>query len=163
MMRKAVSDLKYTSLKCLSSGLKYTFDEVNIETTLSLIPALHLMLQKRRRGMKATLTTDRARVMMEPDQVGAGHEVHWATIRPSRSHTLNTRKQPTGTKYLRYEEVTTMSCHSIHVSPLPRGVAAGCLGQTVVAGEHPKCHEKIKKNSQVKCPGAAEDTFKIHT
>ena len=58
------------------------------------------MLQKSRRGMKASLAMDRARVTREPDQEGAGQAVTWASRRPSRSQILNTRKQPTGTKYL---------------------------------------------------------------
>lgn len=58
------------------------------------------MLQKRRRGMKASLSTAMARVTREPDQVGAGQAVTWASRRPPRSQMLNTRKQPTGTKYL---------------------------------------------------------------
>ena len=33
----------------------------------------------------------------------------------------------------------------------------------MVAGEYSKGHEKIEKHSQVECPGAAEDSFEIHT
>ena len=58
------------------------------------------MLQKSRRGMKASLVTDMVRVTREPDQEGPGQTVTWASRRPSRSQMLNTRKQPTGTKYL---------------------------------------------------------------
>ena len=50
--------------------------------------------------MKASLVTDMARVTREPDQEGPGQAVTWASRRPSRSQMLNTRKQPTGTKYL---------------------------------------------------------------
>ena len=34
------------------------------------------MLQKRRRGIKASLRNANTRVMREPDQVGAGQEAH---------------------------------------------------------------------------------------
>ena len=112
--------------------------------------------------MKASLTRAMARVTREPDQEGAGQAVHWASRRPTRSQMLNTRKQPTGTKYL--SRTWSRVCSDvINISPLPGGVGACCLGQAVIAGEHSEGDEEIKKHSQVECPGAFEDSFEIHT
>ena len=50
--------------------------------------------------MKASLVVARRRVRMEEDQEDPGHLVHPATILPSRSHRLNIKNPPTGTKYV---------------------------------------------------------------
>ena len=64
--------------------------------------------------MKASLRIANPRVMTEPGQVGVGQEVTWASRRPSRSQTLNTKKQPTGTKYLNIDGVSNWL---LNVSP----------------------------------------------
>ena len=77
-LMKAASDWKATWVRCLLAGL---------------------MLQKRRRGMKASLARERRKVARLPALEGPGHLVRPAMVLPSRSHRLKMKKPPTGTKY----------------------------------------------------------------
>ena len=77
-LMKAASDWKATWVRCLLAGL---------------------MLQNRRRGMKASLARERRKVARLPALEGPGHLVRPAMVLPSRSHRLKMKKPPTGTKY----------------------------------------------------------------
>ena len=100
------------------------------------------MLQKRRSGINDSLANANANVRSDPDQVGEGQAVHWAMRRPSRSQTLNTRKHPTGTKYLKHAQRTFVQIQTKE-KPLPCWVTICCLGQAVIAREHSKGDKKI--------------------
>ena len=65
---------------------------------MMLINVKYLTLQKIKRGMKDILRTASRRVIIEPAFDAFGHITNPAMILPIRSHKLNRRKQPTGTK-----------------------------------------------------------------
>ena len=71
------------------SGLKHhnIKAEVEVYGTVLYSTALYLMLQNRRRGMKASLSAAMVRVTREPAQLGRGHDTQcaWSNDRSAQT------------------------------------------------------------------------------
>ena len=133
-LMKAASDWKATWVRCLLAGL---------------------MLQNRRRGMKASLARERRKVTRLPTLEGPGHLVRPAMVLPSRSHRLKMKKPPTGTKYFcqPWPEKWKYFVKDLRAHL----VTAGCFRQAEPGGEDGESHQEVEESRQVKEPGLADN------
>ena len=93
-------------------------------------------LQNRNRGIKATLANARPRIMMEPIWLAFGHWITLANILPTKSPILNSKKQPTGMKYLLF--------HSLPSFPEPI-----LTTWAVIDGKTAKQTKNVKKTAKI--------------